>query len=66
MVCTIGYIIIIAIVFTAAAGRTMATNSAAKPPGKPTISNADNKNTVPDKMVPIAVRIAHGAVFGSF
>lgn len=57
---------IIEIVFSTAAGRTTAANNAAKPPGKPTINKADDRNTIPDKMVPITVSTAAHLFFGSF
>ncbi len=57
---------IMAMVFSTVAGRTTAANNAVKPPGKPTINKADVKNTIPDKMVPIAVSTAVAPVFGSF
>lgn len=53
---------IMAMVFSTVAGRTTAANNAVKPPGKPTINRADVKNTIPDKMVPIAVSTAAAPV----
>ena len=43
IVCTIGCIMIMAIAFSAAAGRTTASTKAVNPPGRPTIRRASAK-----------------------
>ncbi len=53
-----GYRTIITIVLTAAAGNTTVAKRAANGPGRPTIRKADPKKTMPEIIVPTAVKIA--------
>jgi hypothetical protein len=61
--CATGKRITIAAVLTAAAGSTTAANNAVKGPGSPTIRYAEVKNTIPDTMVPAAVKTAALTIF---